>query len=131
MDYPQEQVEKIRLMWDLVQKGVSAQEASIRVDFQLKMDEKDIKKLTERVTDSILAHREEVSGRDTGSPHLYHSDVKKTSDGGYVVKFWSKGGWFHDCWITAKISKDGLVTFNHCGCKGMNDLVRMVRKDIE
>ena len=28
-----------------------------------------------------------------------------------------------NCWIEARISKDGIVTFNHCGDEGMKELV--------
>ena len=38
---------------------------------------------------------------------------------------------FHNCWIEARISKEGIVTFNHCGDEGMKELVRKVRRDIE
>ena len=74
----------------------------------------------------LIQFRDEVSGRYSSSPHLYYKEIMRNEDGSY-----SKGGFFHNCWIEARISKDGIVTFNHCGDEGMKELVRKVRRDIE
>lgn len=88
------------------------------------------KEVAERVADAILFHREDVRGRFTSSPNLDNKKVYKADDGGYIVKFWSDKGIFHNCWITARVEPDGLVTFNHCGDEGMNKLVKLVREDL-
>ena len=97
----------------------------------LALEERELKRLVERVSDSILEHRDEVSGRYSSSPHLYYKEIMRNEDGSYTIRYYSKGGFFHNCWIEARISKDGIVTFNHCGDEGMKELVRKVRRDIE
>ncbi len=89
-----------------------------------------LKRLVERVYDAILNHREDIPGKDTSSPHLYHNRITKNDDGSYTVSFWSEQGFFHDCWIDAYISRDGIITFNHCGCDGMKKLVKLVREEL-
>lgn len=77
-----------------------------------------------------MAHRDEVPGRNSSSPHLYNHEIEKTVDGGYLVRFWSDQGWFHDCWITATVTPDCVVTFTHCGDSGMVQLAQLVREDL-
>lgn len=89
------------------------------------------KRMAERVDDAIQEYRNEVRGRDSDNPHLYNHKIEETGDGGYRVKYWSDQGWWHDCWITATIRPDGLVTFSHCGDEGMKELVRLIRQDIQ
>ena len=83
-----------------------------------------------RVSDAILYHRDSVPGKNSDSPHLYNQDVSETSDGGMIVKFWSSQGFFHDCWITARVKRNGFVQFQHCGDKGMKQLVRLIRDEL-
>lgn len=95
------------------------------------MATKEARDMAERVSDAIVNHREDVSGKNTSSPHLYKYYIKKTDDGGMKVKYWSNQGTFHNCRITAFITADGMVTFDHCDCGGMKKLVRLVREEIE
>jgi len=54
----------------------------------------------------------------------------RNEDGSYTIRYYLKGGFFHNCWIEARTSKEGIVTFNHCENEGMKELVRKVRRDI-
>jgi len=60
----------------------------------LVLEERELKRLVERVSDSILEHRDEVSGRYSSSPHLYHKEIMRNEDGSYTIRYYSRGGFF-------------------------------------
>ncbi|MEN3009758.1 MAG: hypothetical protein ABDI20_02030 [Candidatus Bipolaricaulaceae bacterium] len=92
----------------------------------------DPKEVANKVSDSIFKHKDDISGRHTSSPNLDYSKIKE-KEGAFIVKYWSEGGVFHDCWIEVTIER---LDDKHCvvtidGCKETMELAKIIANEIK